>query len=59
MGVFLLKQAISYYNDNDTPVFAVFLDASKAFDRVDHHLLFAKLVDRNVPECFGIGIVLV
>ena len=27
----------------------VFLDASKAFDRVEHWSLFKKLIDRNVP----------
>ena len=26
-----------------------FLDASKAFDRVDHHALFLKLLRRNLP----------
>ena len=31
---------------------AVFLDASKAFDRVLHSLLFTKLIKRNVPMCF-------
>jgi len=35
----------------DTPVFSAFLDASKAFDRTNHNLLFAKLIKRNVPIC--------
>jgi len=35
----------------DTPVFSAFLDASKAFDRTIHNLLFAKLIKRNVPMC--------
>ena len=26
-----------------------FLDASKAFDRIDHWRLFTKLIDKNVP----------
>ena len=30
-------------------VFVTFLDASKAFDRVNYWLLFTKLIDKNVP----------
>ena len=48
MCIFLLKQTVSYVN-KDTPVFLAFLDASKAFDRTNHNLLFAKLIKRNVP----------
>ena len=47
--IFLLKQNVSYYVSKDTPVFSAFLDASKAFDRTNHNLLFAKLIKRNVP----------
>jgi len=32
-------------------VFSAFLDASKAFDRTNHNLLFDKLIKRNVPMC--------
>ena len=49
MCIFLLKQTVSYYVNKDTPVFSAFLDASKAFDRTSHNLLFAKLIMRNVP----------
>ena len=30
-------------------MFMGFLDASKAFDRLKHSLLFQKLIDRKVP----------
>ena len=51
MCIFLLKQIVSYYVSKDTPVFSAFLDASKAFDRTNHNLLFATLIKRNVPLC--------
>ena len=44
-----LKETISYYKCNNTPIFSCFLDASKAFDKVNHWHLFKKLLDRKLP----------
>ena len=52
MSVFLLKQTISSHVDRNTPVFTVFLDASKAFDKVNHDVLFQKLIVRGMPLYF-------
>ena len=51
MCIFLLEQTVSYYVNKETPVFSAFLDASKAFDRTNHNLLFAKLIKLNVLMC--------
>ena len=49
---FLLKQTASYFVTHGSSVHALFLDASKAFDRVQHMKLFEKLIQRKVPMCF-------
>jgi len=49
---FLLKQTAPYFVTHGSSVHAVFLDASKAFDRVLHMKLFEKLIQRKVPMCF-------
>ena len=52
MCVFLLRQLISHYTQHACTVFAVFLDASKPFDKVNHSLLFAKMIKYKVPVIY-------
>ena len=44
-----MKMVVSRYINNSSKVFGCFLDVSKAFDRVDHDLLFQKLEKRGQP----------
>ena len=45
--VFTVKSTIKYYNMYNSPVYSCFLDASKAYDRVNHWTLFNKLLKRS------------
>jgi len=42
----VLKETMSYYTKNQSPVFCMFLDASKAFDREKYCKLFRLLLKR-------------
>ncbi|XP_073948222.1 uncharacterized protein [Choristoneura fumiferana] len=48
-AILSLKHVVSYYTTRRTPVFACFLDLSKAFDLVDYDLLWKKLRECDVP----------
>ena len=47
--IYTLQEYIEYYKRRNTTVFVTFLDASKAFERIGHWCLFAKLIDKHVP----------
>ena len=47
MCIFTVKSFIKYMQTS--PVYTCFLDASKAFDRINNWTLFKKLIDCNVP----------
>ena len=47
--LYTLREYIELYRKRSSTVFVTFLDASKAFDRLDHWLLFQKLIKRKVP----------
>ena len=44
-----MKQIIEYYDRHNRPVYLCYLDASKAFDKINHWHLFSKLLDRKFP----------
>ena len=48
MGV--IMSVVAKYLHNGSKMFGYFLDASKAFDRVNHALLFRFLLKRNLPS---------
>ena len=45
----VIKEVISYYNSRGSNVYACLLDASKAFDRLNHGKLFNILIERGLP----------
>ena len=45
----VLKEVIMHYNSNGSNVYACLLDASKAFDRVNHGKLFQLLLVKKLP----------
>ena len=42
------QQTVKYYLNGNSSVFCVFLDASKAFDRINHNKLFTTLLQTNI-----------
>ena len=49
MCIFVLKEIMDFYKRHNTPVFLCFMDATKAFDRINHWTLFRKLIYRGIP----------
>jgi len=50
-ALFAFNESIRYFTNSQTKVYAAFLDASKAFDKVLHNAFFVKLLRRNVRVC--------
>ena len=47
--IYVLKETVDLYVEQQSSVYICLLDASKAFDRVNHFTLFKKLIKRGVP----------
>ena len=47
--LYALKEIVENHRSLNGSMFMGFLDASKAFDRLQHSLLFQKSIDRKVP----------
>ena len=47
--IYALKEFIEYYKNRRTTVYVTFLEASKAFDRLNYWLMFDKLLKKHVP----------
>ena len=45
----IMKETVSHYINNNSTVHCVFLDATKAFDRVEYCKLFKLLEERDMP----------
>ena len=51
-ALYVLRSCVDYFVDHGSNVMVAFLDCSKGFDKVDHHGIFIKLMNRSVPLCF-------
>ena len=50
MAVYALKNVIDHYICNSSPVYVCYMDASKAFDKINHASLFKKMSNRKIPK---------
>ena len=48
----MVVETVAHYNVNGSNVYGLFLDASKAFDRINFHKLFRKLIDIKLPAIY-------
>ena len=49
-AILALKTVLTYFNNNESPVFICSLDAEKAFDRINHYNFLTVLINHGVPK---------
>ena len=49
-AIYTLRRVVDYYTSRNSTVNLCAVDVSKAFDRMNHHGLFLKLMQRNLPN---------
>lgn len=52
MAILSLKQIISFYQENETPVYVTYLDATQAFDKLNQELLIIMMQKKKFPKFF-------
>ena len=50
-AIHCVQEIVNYFRSRNSRVFLTAVDASKAFDRVNHIALFRKLRERKLPYC--------
>jgi len=56
-AMFTIQQVANYFSSRGCSIYITAIDASKAFDRINHDTLFHKLLLRKLPFCF-IGVIM-
>ena len=51
-AIYTARQLVNYFIEGNCTASVCALDISKAFDKVNHHALFVKLIERKVPTIF-------
>jgi len=51
-AIYTVPKTIDYFTNNLSTVSVCALDILKAFDKVNHNLLYSVIMDRNVPDKF-------
>ena len=51
-AILTARTVVNYFTDRCSTITMCTLDLSKAFDKVNHCVLFMKLMERNIPKAF-------
>ena len=51
-AVYVMQTVTDYFRNRGSCVYIAALDASKAFDKLNHRCLVRKMLQRGIPQCF-------